>query len=413
MLGTINIVLVGMILLYAAAFRWLERKKHLFVILLAAFLFRVIVGYVTNYHLGFQRYMPDQVRYHCIAADMMNNLDMLSDLKFFYAAFHSLFYFMFDKQMMVAQVVNAFFGTLAAALAWKSVKTGVSRNSPMRPAALWVFAFLPSFVIWTSLHLREALVFYAVLLGVANAVPLFQRSIGRSGRVKNIILIFLSMTIVFFLRNQLIHIFGAGFLLYLFFIVMRHRRSVSVLIGAALLFLTVYAASNGRVVRPLLALRDKAVLTRFEYIIENRFRDPKLYIQETARYYNHFRYRKKNVYPPAGVMADVFSGTLRHLIRPSLFDFYNLPTFVSALENCFFTALLIYWLMRFFSLMSFIRRRPLMLLLFSLALAGAVSLGFIVTNFGTAFRFKMPFLFFWVALCFQFMSQRKPVKALP
>jgi len=215
--------------------------KYLKIVLISAFAVRVLFIFADT-NLGLVPYEWDN--YHSHAVLIKQNLS--EGLPLFYgvsasvkvkafALLLTLLYMLFGNSILVFRITNAFLAIWAIQRIYRICIEVFENHNIAFKASLFV-AFFPSFIIFSSIPMRDALVFFL-------SVDLLYRVIMFSKTKKKTFLIYLlpSLILLFFLRPPNIPLYFIMLSVYLFFSY-SHRRgwskiTISSLFIAALGFL--------------------------------------------------------------------------------------------------------------------------------------------------------------------------------
>lgn len=229
--------------------QWVVRRPSAatFVIALAVRLVAAVM--ITAFHHG--SLIPDESQYMVLGQQAANgHLDHAFWSGYGISLFHATqafmipltaLFWMFGTHRILGQLIAAVFGALTAALTTRLALEAVDRRWALCAGA--IVAFLPSQILWSSVVLRESMI-WAMLVTVALAVSLS----ARTERIRPLIawtaLAFGALVVLGFLRGQTA-IVAAWALVPVTLVAGGERRSWRVAVAGAVMVAAPWVSSQG------------------------------------------------------------------------------------------------------------------------------------------------------------------------
>lgn len=183
-----------------------NNKKY--ILLLLAFTIRVIIIILDNFY-GLFPYIWDTQTFHNTSLLIKENILAFRPLFYnintsisvkSYSFFSSIIYLIFGNHEIIMRILNAFIGVYIAKQAYDiSLMAKLNKNS-----AYWVLnlvAFWPSFVLYTSINMRDALIICLTLDLIKKIFLLMDR------KKINLLFILFDFILIYYLRRQNVFLF--------------------------------------------------------------------------------------------------------------------------------------------------------------------------------------------------------------
>lgn len=320
--------------------------------LLLYFLIFSVTPLIINGFLFDASYMPDQYLYASLVKDFRSfSYIPTSDPQTDFSAFIlSIFPLPFVFDVIGVSFINKFIFTIV--IAWLFKERYISG------ASLWFAILYPDIVLYSSLALKDSLVMFLMLFGFIYLI--------RKNKVKSF-LWFLPLYVIKF-QNFLISMFFYAF----YFINLKFKKTNSIfsfyiiaLVGIVLVISTSY------------------------YVIDdlNRAREGIMILDGIdSEYINQLR-------PGYFLIVDGAKGIIHFLLMPYIWEADGSFQIIQSVVNIFVILFLILYSIKYYKLNRKKTLFWLMFLLFSMALYSVV-----ISNFGTAARYRFPFIWLYVVI---------------
>lgn len=343
--------------------------------MLAGFLLRLIF-IVLDDKFNLLPYDWDTTQYHLIALKIKENL--LAGNNIFlhvtpslsyrsYSLFVAFLYYIFGSSQIVIRIVNACLGVLIAGKVY-DIALLTKLNKKVALYAAFLVAFWPSFLLFTSINMRESLIIFITCDLIIRYYKLYNRE-----KYQGIVLL-LDLVLLGFLRKQNLPLYL--FIIILHFLFMQFLKgSKGFKLTAGVLILILFM---GGIIAAGSNLLDTVSLEYFSEQMEARAHGGSVYLEWME--YNS--------------MLDV----IKYL--PLRFLYFSFGPFIRDIENIFMFLVFIeslalivlsFLTVRYFIIFhSYINREKKFLLIFMLA--GLAANAVVDGNYGTAFRHRMPYI---------------------
>jgi hypothetical protein len=370
-------VIIMMILIYTFfVYKYSKTKNKLYLIIIIAFTLRMVLV-ILDYSFELLPYGWDTGQFHGTALLIENNIYNFKNLFYnisqstsvkSYSLFVSFVYTIFGSYEINIRIINAFLGVLIAREVYDiSIYTDLNKEMALKGAFLSVF--WPSFIIFTSINMRDALIIFLTL----NLIKQFFKF--NEHIILNKLIFILDFIFIFYLRRQNLPLFIFIFIVY--FIWQKVKSSAYIfkiisVLGLAVSFFGVLYLLEANIF-PLLS---------FDYIareMEYRTSGGAAYL-EWISYNNIF---DMIIYLPVRSVYFLFA--------PFIWDISsNIFIIFAFLESTMLIGIILYTLRNFVVSDKIYNKRILFLLIF-LAI-GVMGYAAVTANFGTAIRHKMTFM---------------------
>ncbi|TDX42925.1 hypothetical protein C7954_11936 [Halanaerobium congolense] len=372
----INVIIL-MILIYTFfVYKYSKTKNKLYLFIIIAFTLRMIF-IILDYSFELLPYGWDTGQFQSTALLIKNNLYNFRNLFYnisestsvkSYSLFVSFIYTILGSYEINIRIINALLGVLIAREVYDiSIYTDFNKEMALKAAFLSVF--WPSFIIFTSINMRDALIIFLTL----NLIKQFFKF--KEHIILNKLIFLLDFIFIFYLRKQNLPLFIFIFIVY--FIWKKVKNSALIykiisILGLAFSFFGVLYLLEANIF-PLLS---------FDYIareMEYRTSGGAAYL-EWISYNNIF---DMIIYLPIR--------SLYFLFAPFIWDISsNIFIIFAFLESTMLIGIILYTLRNFVISDKIYNKRILLLLIF-LAI-GVLGYAVVTANFGTAIRHKMTFM---------------------
>jgi len=209
----LSILSIALLLLYLLI---ADRNETVKKIVIASFLLRVAVAFVDHYgyltHYGWDEYFPiamqikhNLVRGYPLLANVTESIHGVA-----YGVFCSLIYYVFGDHQIIMRMVNCFLGSLVADRVYR-ISLRLSGDHASSALGAGITAFYPSFIIYCALDMRDAMIFFLTADMLYRISLLLHRKSG-----KDLALFALEVAALYFLRTQYLLLFTMVGLVYLF-----------------------------------------------------------------------------------------------------------------------------------------------------------------------------------------------------
>lgn len=383
-----SLILLGVLLVTLSSSR-VQLKR----ILIAVFLVRVFFIFAdTNFNL--LPYIWDN--YHGIAIAIKKNLlagaPLFSGLRVpesvkGYALFSSFLYLIFGDISTIVRITNAFFASLAVLRIYQ-ICLEIFDNQKIALRSSMLFGLLPSFIVYSSLHMRDSII---LLLSVDFVYRIIEYT--KTKNLSSLFFLITNIALMYFFRPQNMLLFMFIGCCYVFVSKMYHRALLykfSTVIVSIIFFMA------------LLNWLDKSGLSKtilnsktvFNYINATLYSR----IEGGAAYLQGFKYTSwldVFKYLPLRFVYFTFGPLPWHID-----NLFMLLSFFEVLFLSFFIILTLkFWMLKDKANFKYI----LLLLLFGLLGLAANSL--MDSNYGTAIRHRMNFVFVFLIFGSAYLQQ--------
>jgi len=383
-LDTAIAVLWCFLLLFLIIVLNMRANKYLRMILMIGFIVRVLFIFADD-KLSLVNYAWDD--YHSVAIAIKQNI--IDGIPIFsgiylplvfktFSLFSSFFYLLFGDIALIIRITNAFFAILIVERVYR-ICIEIFENQNIALKACLLVAFFPSFIIFTSLYLRDSLVFFLsvdLLYRVIILLKLRRRS--------SVIFLIGDMVLIFFLRPQNIPLYLSIFTIYTIFSYfikssLPKKTLIIFLLTSTILFLF----DRLEVTRDLLVNINQIMISRTEggsaYLPDIQY----------ATWLDIIKYL------PIRFFYFTFG--------PAPWDIDNSFMLLSFIESMFLLFFFVFFLRYSMNKVNFHNRYKLLLLVFSLT--GLVANSLMDSNYGTAIRHKMNYVFVFMIFGSAYLAQ--------
>ena len=382
-------ILFFIIFIIAKNFSIRFSEQRLFTIIIAAFLFRSIIAYITStiFPLG-KVYMADANMYHMQMKNLANSffsfsnpyLRMQGINVISYCYLGSFFYFIFGPSMLIIKFLNSFFGVLLILNIYRTVLIFSNKKAAFLSAFL--ISFWPSIAFWNSQNFRDSL----IVLLISEVIYLFLYAQKRK-KSYYLLLLLLPLIIILVLRNYIGIIVSAVFFIFIIirlFTLKGYIKPLGILCGMVIYAILIY----------ILLQHIQLIITTLSNIRFYRVKGGSAFLPNVQ--YNNFF--DALLYIPQGLFYFLFA--------PFLGMTQNLMQFLSSIENLVFYLIFVSSIL---GLLYFFREREIRLIAFPLCviISIAVIYSLIEGNVGTAYRHKMQILPFIIMFSAHFWGTLK------
>lgn len=354
-----------------------KTKKKIYLFLILAFTIRVIFILLDNFY-GLVPYEWDTGQFHNTAILIKNNILNFRSIFYninesisvkSYSFFVSIIYIIFGSHEITIRIVNAFIGVYIAKQAYNiALMVSLNKNS-----AFWVFnlvAFWPSFVLYTSINMRDSLIIFLTLDLIIRIFMFMKR------KKFNLFLILFDFYFIYNLRKQNLFLFVLIILSY--YIVNNFLKSNNKFKFYYLILVICFFTG----IIYLIQLNILPFLN-IDYIageMEYRTSGGTAYL-ESLSYNNIFDIIK---YIPIRSIYFLFGPFVWNLSKINIFMLF------SVIESSLFLILFIFGIKGIFDRNNLHNSKLLFLLTF--LIIGVAGYASITANYGTAIRHKMTFM---------------------
>jgi len=370
---SLAILLISILLLYLLL---VARNQSVKKIIIASFIIRVIVAFIDHYgyltHYGWDEFFATSVQ---IKSNLQSGYPLLANVTgsvhgIAYGVFCALIYYIFGDYQILMRIVNCFLGVLVVDRVYR-ISFRLSGDEKSSILAAGITAFYPSFIIYCALDMRDAMIFFL------TAEMLYRISLILSQKAsKDLVLFAFEVIALYFLRTQYLMLFTMIALIYLFVRSnLYHRRSQRFAIFFVL-----------------------SIIIVFGY----------LYLEEKNYFPILFKYMNADLAWRAaggsaylvGIQYDTWWDVLRW--TPLRFIHFAFGPFIWSVNNLFMlmgsieSFVLMFITFGAFSKSArrlYFREPNLYLVLVLFSVLGLLSSAVIDSNYGTALRHKMNFIF--------------------
>ncbi|PUU91029.1 hypothetical protein [Halanaerobium sp.] len=369
--------IILMILIYIFfVYKYSKTKNKLYLFIIIAFTLRMIF-IILDYSFELLPYGWDTGQFQSTALLIKNNLYNFRNLFYnisestsvkSYSLFVSFIYTIFGSYEINIRIINALLGVLIAREVYDiSIYTDFNKEMALKAAFLSVF--WPSFIIFTSINMRDALIIFLTL----NLIKQFFKF--KEHIILNKLIFLLDFIFIFYLRKQNLPLFIFIFIVY--FIWKKVKNSALIykiisILGLAFSFFGVLYLLEANIF-PLLS---------FDYIA----REMEYRTSGGAAYLDWISYN--NIFD---MIIYLPIRSLYFLFAPFIWDISsNIFIIFAFLESTMLIGIILYTLRNFVISDKIYNKRILLLLIF-LAI-GVLGYAVVTANFGTAIRHKMTFM---------------------
>jgi hypothetical protein len=297
-----------------------------------------------------------------------------------YSLASSFVYFLFGDHQILMRIINSFLAVLAGARIFK-ISNLLFKNQRAAYYSLIIFIFYPSIIVYTVIDMRDSLILFITVDGLYRIVGLFFRS---SAKNKNLLVF--EIFLLFFLRTQYIVLFSFILLLYIIirlFTVGKYRLlawSLSLLIVLAAIYLLINAVY-------------------FQNLLGYINRDMKGRTLGGSFYLEGIEYR---------TWVDVVRWTplrmLHFLFGPFPWRITNSFMLLGFLESSFLL-LLVLGSIKSFQLVTDLQSKKAIVVLVLFAVVGLAGNALIDSNYGTAIRHKINYIYVFIILASSYFEK--------
>ncbi len=201
-------LIIGLVIIILCCVRW----KNISLILFIAFIIRSLAALIHFYIVPLPDSQADAIGFERVAWEWAQepiSFNFVSDYSYFISWMLSLLYRLTDRSPLMGQSLSVLFGTLTVLVGWLLAREVWGERSALKAA--WLITFFPTLILYSALIMREAYIWFFILLGLLGVVRWL-----KIPSIKNKVLI-----IIGFLGGALFHggiIAGFGVFLLLFFI---------------------------------------------------------------------------------------------------------------------------------------------------------------------------------------------------
>lgn len=209
---SLSILLISILLLYLII---TDRNPAVKKILLISFLIRVIVAFLDHYgyltHYGWDEFFSTAVQ---IKNNLRDGYPLLSNVTgsihgISYGIFCAFIYYLFGDYQIIMRIVNCFLGVLVADRVFR-ISYRLTDDKKSSVLAAGITAFYPSFIIYCALDMRDAMIFFL------TAEMLYRISLIMSQKTsKDFVLLAFEVIVLYFLRTQYLILFTMITFIYL------------------------------------------------------------------------------------------------------------------------------------------------------------------------------------------------------
>ena len=349
--------------------------------LLLGFLLRTAVAYAAQYLSLFHYLWDDYYTTALLIKDnLVHGIPAFNNVQesvhgIIYPAVCALIYYVFGDYQILARIFNCFLGAMVADRVYSLTLKLTDNRQAALIAALFTL-FFPSFIVFSTLDMRDAAIFYLT-------VDMLHRSsqIIISRRYRDYAFLALDIVGLYFLRTQYLILFTLIFLLYWLI------RTIIVVHGFKRWFIITLILS--------ITIGGYLVLERsdyFAYLFKEINADMEWRTAGGSAYLTGMSYDSwwDIIYlMPLRVIHFTFG--------PFLWNVNNIFMFVGAIESLVLVLLVAAAFSREASRL-YLRHPQQYLLLMTFAMVGLFTSAIIDSNYGTAIRHKMNFIFIFFIL---------------
>ena len=386
---SLSILLISILLLYLII---TDRNPAVKKILIISFLIRVIVAFVDHYgyltHYGWDDFFTIALQ---IKTNMVKGYPLLANVyesihAVAYGVFCAFFYYLLGDYQIIVRIVNCFLGILVADRVFR-ISLRLTNDEKSSVLAAGITAFYPSFVIYCALDMRDALIFFL------TAEMLYRISlIINKKTIMDLTLLIFEMIVLYFLRTQYLILFSIIGLLYFFI----HSNLYKNRLKRFILSLIIVAIV-------VIGYRNLQELGYFPILLRSMNADMAWRAAGGSAYLVGVQYE---------TWWDIFRWTPIRMIHfafgPFFWSVNNPFMLMSAIES---------FLLIFLAIAAFTKKARqqyyknpnLYLILFLFTMIGLLSSAVIDSNYGTAIRHKMNFIFIFFIFSAQYIKNIKIV----
>ena len=363
MLDIVNIFYVLTIFLIIRKY---YRIKNIYFLFLLSHLFSI---FLFNGFLFEPSYMPDQFKYLEVAKNV-REFDFLNEENFTYGVtvylsgvFFGLFPIPFIDTIYSICMINFLLYFIIFIFLYKK---GFLNSKFI----LWFYLSYPSLAMYSSLALRDMLIFFIMFLGIYYIIV-----------AKRYLFGFTYLSFLFFIKFQNLLFFVVSFFVTIFFskkINIKHLLfGIITFIFTFLLFIEFFSI-------------DKLNYYRLSFYNENLSNLKEPFIEISS-------YLDLLIYSIPGIV--------KFLFHPLPWEDFNLLQSVQFLENCTIFILIIYILLQNFKYKLFVFKEVKFMTIF--LFLTLLIYGLVIYNSGTAARYKFPIITIYVIYSWYFIYQAK------
>ena len=386
---SLSILLISILLLSLII---TDRNPAVKKILIISFLIRVIVAFVDHYgyltHYGWDDFFTIALQ---IKTNMVKGYPLLANVyesihAVAYGVFCAFFYYLLGDYQIIVRIVNCFLGILVADRVFR-ISLRLTNDEKSSVLAAGITAFYPSFVIYCALDMRDALIFFL------TAEMLYRISlIINKKTIMDLTLLIFEMIVLYFLRTQYLILFSIIGLLYFFI----HSNLYKNRLKRFILSLIIVAIV-------VIGYRNLQELGYFPILLRSMNADMAWRAAGGSAYLVGVQYE---------TWWDIFRWTPIRMIHfafgPFFWSVNNPFMLMSAIES---------FLLIFLAIAAFTKKARqqyyknpnLYLILFLFTMIGLLSSAVIDSNYGTAIRHKMNFIFIFFIFSAQYIKNIKIV----
>ncbi|KLE11275.1 hypothetical protein AF79_01435 [Aliarcobacter butzleri L354] len=346
--------------------RRLYKIKYIYILFLLVHLFSI---FLFNGFLFEPSYMPDQFKYLEVAKNV-RAFDFLNEENFTYGVtvylsgvFFGLFPIPFIDTIYSICMINFLLYFIIFIFLYKK---GFLNSKFI----LWFYLFYPSLAMYSSLALRDMLIFFIMFLGIYYIIV-----------AKRYLFGFAYLSFLFFIKFQNLLFFVVSFFVTIFFskkINVKHLLfGIITFIFVFLLFIEFFSI-------------DKLNYYRLSFYNENLSNLKEQFI-EISSYLDLLIYSLPSI--------------INFLFHPLPWKDFNLLKSVQFLENCTIFILIIYILLKNFKYKLFVFKEVKFMTMF--LLLTLLIYGVVIYNSGTAARYKFPIITIYIIYSWYFIYQAK------
>jgi 4-amino-4-deoxy-L-arabinose transferase-like glycosyltransferase len=377
-------------IIFLALYFWFNKIPELKNILLTAFFLRVLCVFMDHYDvITLPDANADSYKFQLAAKEFSRNQGLSVIFDFFktdsllISRIISIFYTIFGENKIIAQSISVVLGTVSIYLTFILSLILWDKRSAIK--AVWVVAFFPTLILYSSIILRETYVVFFLLLGLIGIAKFIQNN-----SLFSLLQIFLCFFILIFFHGP-VSIGALVFMIYYFFI-----SSINQLIKLLNLKLNIKSFSYILLISvPLFLFFNNSIEVpyagSFETFLsfEKQITRINNYMTGTAAYPNWLIIDNLSDFFTKGVIKIIY-----FIYSPFIWDISQ-PNHLIGLFDGFIYFLLTYYLIKN---RHAIWSNPITRIFLIILITYLIIYGIGVGNFGTAIRHRSKFIILFIVL---------------
>ena len=381
---SIGILLIASLLTYLIM---ADRNPTVKNILIVSFLVRVVVAFIDHYgyltHYGWDEFFSTSVQ---IKANLLTGYPLLANVTgsihgVSYGIFCAFVYLLFGDYQIVMRIVNCFLGVLVADRVYR-ISLRLTGDEKASLLATGITAFYPSFIIYCALDMRDAMIFFLTAEMLYRISLLLAQKSG-----KNLLLLAFEVIALYFLRTQYLILFSMIVFIYLIIRSNLYQKKMQRLAFVILLLLVAWVG--------------------YRYLQQRNFFSVLLKFMNADLAWRAAGGSAYLVGVQYETWLDIFRWTPIRIVHFAFGPFFWSVTNLFMLMGAVESFALVFITIAAFSRIArnlYFRNPPLYLVLLLFAVIGLLSSAVIDSNYGTALRHKMNFIFIFFIFSAEFIK---------